>query len=168
MFLSLFFAVSFVFAEEHFTGKMLIMGWGFDENDTRMQTNTAISAIIKYLEAAIYQMDYDENDEPSTVIELYERTDARYAGDRESVYIYLNTRSDEDYMDRCIEISFYILIDEQYGSKRYVLQKYTLIVSHKNYSWAEAVQEDKGSWRLIMKNDNAYEFFINYLERLRR
>ena len=166
IFLSLFFATSFIFAQEHLTGKMLIMGWGFDERDTRMQTNTAINAIIKYLEAAIYQMNYDENDEPATLIELYTRTDARYTRNMEGVYIYFNIRSDADsdegdYLDRYMEINFYIL-----GDGRNYAQLYKLIISHKNYRWSS--QDERGSWNLVMRNDNAHDFFIDYIEKLKR
>jgi len=166
IFLSLFFAASFIFAQEHLTGKMLIMGWGFDENDTRAQTNTAIDAMIKYVEAAIYQMSYDESDEPSTLIELYKRTDARYTRNMEGVYIYFNIRSDEDsdegdYLDRYVEINFYILSDERNNA-----QLYKLIISHKNYRWAS--QNENGTWNLVMRNNNAHDFFINYIEKLRR
>ena len=161
IFLSLFFATSFVFAQEHLTGRMLIMGWGFDDNDTQAQTNTAINAIIKYFEAAIYQMSYDESDEPSTLIELYKRIDTRYTRDWEGVYIYLNVRDDQNYMDRYIEINFYILGDERNNA-----QLYKLIISNKNYRWSS--QSERGAWNLIMRNDNAHDFFINYIEKLKR
>jgi len=161
MFLSLFFVMSFIFAQEHLTGKMLIMGWGFDENDTRAQTNTAINAMIKYVEAAIYQMSYDESDEPSTLIELYKRTDARYTRNREGVYIYFNIRDAQDYMDRYVEINFYSLVDGRNNA-----QLYKLIISHKNYRWAS--QDERDAWNLMMKNDNAHDFFIDYIEKLRR
>jgi hypothetical protein len=81
-FLSLFFVISFIFAEEQFRGRMLIMGWSFVEEDTSIQTNIAIDAIIKYAEAAKYQMNSYEKSNSSCKIELYRvYKDNYYDGD---------------------------------------------------------------------------------------
>ena len=161
IFLSLFFVISFIFSEEHSTGQMLIMGWGFDETDTQMQTNNAINAIRNYLEAAKYQMSYDESGKPSSLIELYKKTDVYYNMDVDDVFVYINTRSG-DVLDRSFEFYFCILADGRTHA-----EIYKLIVSHIDYSWT-LTQDESNSWGLIMKNDDAYNFFVNHIEKYRK
>ena len=161
MLLFLFFVMSFIVAQEHRAGNMLIMGWGFEESDTPMQTNTAINAIIRYLDAARYQMSYDVSNEPSCLMELYKETEV-YDIDVEDVYIYINRRSEDNIMDRYIEFDFFILTEGQTYAERY-----KLILSHVNYGWT-LTQSERNSWRLIMKNDKAYDFFANHIRKFRR
>jgi len=65
------------------------------------------------------------------------------------------------YIDRYVEINFYSLINGRNNA-----QLYKLIISHKNYGWAS--QDERGAWNLMMRNDNAHDFFVNYIEKLRR
>jgi hypothetical protein len=178
IFLSLFFVVSFLFAEEQIRGRMLIMGWFFEEEDTSIQTNMAIDAIIKYAQAARYQMNSKERYNPSSKIELY-RVYEDYSYDGEnfegvSVYIYINNNiinsveeypgkilfAGDDYHDRYIEIDFYIIYNK-------IPSKYKLVMYYNGYNW---MSNNKGDnrYKLISRDDDAYNFFIYEIEKLRR
>ncbi|MDR1230015.1 MAG: hypothetical protein LBK61_01295 [Spirochaetaceae bacterium] len=179
MFLSLFFAISFVFAEEQFRGRMLIMGRYFAEEDTSTQTNIAIDAIIKYAEDAKYQMNSYERFNYSCKIELYRvGKDSYYNGglfEDSRIFVYIKAEitdsaiisnsniiefSGNDYHDRCIEIDFYIVHNE-------TPSKYKLVLYYNNYNWLEN-NEGNNQYELFEKDDSAYDFFIYELEKLRR
>jgi hypothetical protein len=162
------FVVSFIFGEEQYMGKMLIMGWGFFGEDTSMQTNIAIDAVIKYAEAAKAQMNSYEIFNPSCKIELYRvYKDDHYEGEFFEdirVFVYINSNAIKndglDYYDRYIEIDFYIIYDG-------VPSKYKLVLYYNNYNWLKNNKEN-GQYELIDKGDSAYEFFISEIEKLRR
>jgi hypothetical protein len=156
----LFFAASAVFAEDHLSGKMLIMGWQFAEEDTPARTNIAIDAMIKYAEAAEYQMS-SEIPGPSCRIELYKSIfsydDADFV---EGVYIYINSKNEDDYRDRYIEINFYIFYNG-------LPEKYKLVLNYNNYNWLRK-NDEKRLWTLVMRDKPAYDFFVSEIEKLRR
>jgi hypothetical protein len=159
IFLSLLFVMSNVFPEEHLTGKMLIMGWNFIPNDTALQTNLAVDALQRYVEAAYYQMISEEGYEGSCRIELYASV-YRYDRLNEGVFIYIYSKSVDHYLNRFIEIDFYIM------RNGYAL-KYKLVLNYHNYKWSEDIEE-KNTWELALKDEPAYDFFVSYLETLRR
>jgi hypothetical protein len=177
--LFLYFVMSFTFAEEQNRGKSLIMGWFFDEEDTSIQTNMAINAIINYAEAARLQMNSSERYNSSCKIELYRvYRDVFYDGEyfeMPRVFIYINMDiiidsmiedsnilifESEDYHDRYIEIDFYIIYNE-------VPSKYKLVLYYNDYNW---IKSNKGNnrYELISRDDGAYDFFINEVGKLRR
>ncbi|MDR1221583.1 MAG: hypothetical protein LBL07_01715 [Tannerella sp.] len=176
--LLLFFVISFIFAEEQFRERMLIMGWDFVEEDSSIQTNIAIDAIIKYAEAAKYQMNSYEKFDPSCKIELYRvHNDNYYDGEffeYSRIFVYVNSAvvdsyiinpniiifDSDDYHDRYIEIDFYIIPDG-------IPSKYKLVFYYNNYNW---IENNKGNnrYELTEKGDNAYDFFISEIEKLRR
>ena len=177
VFLSLFFVMSFIFAEEQVRAKMLIMGWHFAEEDTSTQTNMAIDAIIRYAEAARFQMNSYERYTPSCKIELYRvHKDNFYNGDyftNVRVFIYINDiinldaeYSDiiifdgADYHDRYIEMDFYI----HYNG---VPSKYKLVLYYNGYNW---IRNNKGNnqYELISRDNEAYDFFVSEINKLRR
>lgn len=145
----------------HETGRMLIMGWEFDNNDTSIQTNIAIEAIIMYVEAAKYQMS-SELTSPSPRIELYKSNisyeDITYP--QGGVFIYINSKSRHDYLDRYVEIVYYILNNGQQ-------EEYKLILNYNNYRWLENNNE-KYLWTLVASDQSAYDFFILEIKKLRR
>jgi hypothetical protein len=148
-----------IFSEEHLTGKMLIMGWGFTEEDTPLQNNIAIDAITNYAEAAKYQMMWDENDNYVCQIALYVNI-FTYNNDFEAVYIYINSKSKDNVLDRYIEFDFFI-------NQNDVLLAYKLVLNFNNYKWSEDVNE-KGTWRLVMEKEPAYDFFVSWVNSLRK
>jgi hypothetical protein len=169
----------FIFAEEQFgREKMLIMGWNFVEEDTSIQTNIAIDAILKYADAAKYQMNSYEKFNPSCKIELYRiYRDSYYDGDffeDPCVFVYINSRIrdfdiinqntiifySDDYHDRYIEIDFYIFYNG-------IPSKYKLVLYYNNYSWIENNQESN-QYELIGTGEDAYGFFIYEINKLRR
>ena len=178
MFLSLFFVMSFIFAEEQLRGKMIIMGWRFTEEDTATQTNMAVNAIIRYAEAARFQMSSNERYNPSCKIELYRvYKDDFYNGEifeDARVYIYINNILDDiikmsngiffnggnDYHDRYIEIDFYIFYNG-------MSSKYKLVLYYNDYNWIEN-NRGNNQYELISMDDTAYDFFIYEIEKLRR
>jgi hypothetical protein len=157
---------------------MLIMGWAFSEEDTSIQTGIAIDAILKYAEAAKYQMNSYEKFDQSCKIELYKvYKDAYYDGEffeYSQFFVYINssvTNSDiidpniisftgDDYYDRCIEIDFYIIYNG-------MPSKYKLVLYYNDYAWLET-NKGNNQYELIAKDDNAYDFFISAIEKLRR
>jgi hypothetical protein len=177
-FLSLFFAVSFIFAEEQFRGKMLIMGWSFAADDTSIQTNIAIDAITKYAEAAKDQMNSYERFNSSCKIELYRvYKDNYYDGDffeDPCVFVYINSAildvdiinqsiiifDSDDYHDRYIEIDFYIVYNG-------IPSKYKLVLYYNDYNWIKN-NEGSNQYELVRSGDDAYNFFISEIEKLRR
>jgi hypothetical protein len=154
-----------VFPEEHGTGKMLIMGWEFVENDSSLQTNIAIEAITKYAEAAKYQMMSEERYNPSCRMELYKEN---YFYDYESyrdifherVFIYITVKNEDDYRDRYIEINFYTVRDG-------LLSRYKLVMNYNNYRWLKN-NDEKDMWELVMRDEPAYDFFISWVENLKK
>jgi hypothetical protein len=148
-----------LFSEEHSTGKMLIMGWGFTEEDTPLQTNIAIDAILHYAEAAKHQMMWDENDGYVCQIELYV-SKYQYMQTFEGVYIYINSKDPDNVLDRYIEIDFYINQDN-------VSLAYKLVLNFNNYKWS-ADTDEKGIWRLVMEKEPAYDFFFFFFNNLRK
>jgi hypothetical protein len=177
VFLVLLFISFSIFAEEHDIGKMLIMGWYFDEDDTSIQTNMAINAIINYAEAARLRMNSYERYDSSCKTELYRvYNDVFYDGryfEISSVFIYINITMDsmiknsniiifqsEDYHDRSIEIDFFIIYNE-------IPSKYKLVLYYNDYNW---IKNNKGNnqYELISRGDRAYDFFINEIRKLRR
>jgi hypothetical protein len=66
----------------------------------------------------------------------------------------------DDYHDRCIEIDFY----NNYNG---VPSKYKLVLYYNNYNW---IKNNKGNnqYELIGGGDDAYDFFISEIEKLRR
>jgi hypothetical protein len=150
-----------VFAEEHLTGKMLIMGWRFEENDTSLQTNIAIDAIMKYAEASKYQMNSYEEYNPSCRVELYqEKHFYDYESFKNGYFIYINTKSEGDYHNRYMEINFYIVYDG-------LPSKCKLVFNYNNYRWLKN-NDEKDMWELIMNGESAYDFFVSEIEKLRR
>ncbi|GHT81458.1 hypothetical protein FACS1894130_13190 [Spirochaetia bacterium] len=148
------------FTEEHLTGKMLIMGWNFEEEDSPLQTNIAIDAIIKYVEASKYQMNSFEKNNPSCRMELYrEKPIYEYESFQNSFFMYINIK-DDYYHDRYIEIDFYIIHNE-------IPSKFKLVLNYNNYKWSKN-NEEKNQYEIIMKGDSAYDFFISEIEKLRR
>jgi hypothetical protein len=180
MFLLFLFFVSSVFGDDvQYRGKMLIMGWGFFEEDTSIQTNIAIDAVIKYAEAAKYQMNSYEKFDPSCKIELYRvhSDNSYYDGEffeHPRIFVYVNSAvvdyniinpntmifDSDDYHDRYIEIDFYIIHNG-------IPSKYKLVFYYNNYNW---IKNNKGNnrYELIGRDDNAYDFFISEIEKLRR
>jgi hypothetical protein len=73
--------------------RLLIMGWDFVEEDTSIQTNIAIDTIIKYADAAKYQMNFYEKINSSCKIELYRvYKDSYYDGElfeNPCVFVYI-------------------------------------------------------------------------------
>jgi hypothetical protein len=159
IFLVLLFVAFCIFPEEHYTGKMLIMGWGFDTNDTSLQTNIAIDAILNYVSAAKLHMTSEERYDPSCRIELYENIFG-YNRLYDEVYIYINRKSEDDYFDRYIEVNFYIVQNGFAG-------KYKLVLNFNGYKWS-ADTDEKGAWELALRNEPAYDFFVSWLETHRR
>jgi hypothetical protein len=159
IFLFLLFATISIFSEEHFIGKMLIMGWSFENNDTSLQTNIAIDSILKYVEAAKYQMTSEERYNPSCRIELYENIYG-YNRSSEGVYIYINRKSVDDYFNRYIEIDFFIVQNR-------LAAKYKLVLNFNDYKWSED-NDEKNTWELVIKNEPAYDFFVSWIETLKR
>jgi hypothetical protein len=166
--LLLLLVVSFISAQENYSGRTLIMGWEFAEDDTSLQTNIAIDAITGYAEAAKYQMYSSEKYNPSCKIELYRVYKDDYYDDGEHfetarVYVYINSNvlnNDHfDYHNRYIEINFYII----YNGKPL---KYMLILYYNNYNWIENYNEE--DYKLVATGDNAYYFFISEIEKLKR
>jgi len=147
------------FSQVHETGRMLIMGWAFEEKDTSLQTNIAINAILSYVEAAKYQMMSEERYNPSFQIELYRNINF-YEPLHEGVFIYINSRDTEDYFDRFIEINFYIR-----QSNWEIL--YKLVLNYNNYNWLKN-NDESDMWEFILNGEPAYNFFISWLELLRR
>jgi hypothetical protein len=177
--LFLFFVVSFTFAQEQFRGRFLIMGWSFVDEDTSIQTNIAIDAIINYAAAARLQMSSEEEYNPSCKIELYRvNRDNFYNGgsfETSRIYIYVNINNTtdsltydsnivifggEDYHDRYIEIDFYIIHNE-------IPSKYKLVLYYNDYNW---IKSNKGNnqYELISRDDGAFNFFISEVEKLKR
>jgi hypothetical protein len=159
IFLVLLFVAFCIFPEEHYTGKMGIMGWRFDTHDTSLQTNIAIDAILKYVSAAKQHMTSEERYDPSCRIELYENIYG-YNRSHDEVYIYINRKSEDDYFDRYIEIDFYIPQNEY-------ADKYKLLLNFNGYKWSEDTDE-KDTWELVFKNEPAYDFFVSWIETLRK
>jgi hypothetical protein len=145
----------------HEIGSMLIMGWKFDDNDTSMQTNIAIDAIIMYVEAAKYQMS-SELTSRYPRIELYKLNDSYddTVYPQGGVFIYINSKDRYDYLNRYIEIVFYILKNGQQ-------EKYKLVLNYNNYSWLKNNNEEN-LWTLVMSDQSAYDFFIFEIKKLRR
>jgi hypothetical protein len=161
-------AASFIFGDEQQMGRMLIMGWIFSREDTSIQTNTAIDAVIKYAEAAKNQMDSYERLNPSCKIELYRvHKDNYYDGgffEDTRFFVYINSNILEndgaDYHDRYIEIDFYI-------TSNGIPAKYKLVLYYNNYNWLKNNKKNN-QYELISWDDNAYGFFISEIEKLRR
>jgi hypothetical protein len=155
------------FSENSFTGKkQLIMGWVFTNEDSAQQTNVAIEAILKYVEAARYQMESYEKYNPSCEIELYrDKYMVHSPEENESgrVFIYVIERSDSDYHDRYIEINFYI--KEDIFDK--LFHKYILVLYYNNYNWLE---NNNGEYyfELLKKGGSAFNYFISKIEEFRR
>jgi hypothetical protein len=168
VFLLFLFFASFNFGDERYMERMLIMGWTFAEEDTSIQTNIAIDAMVKYAEAAKTQMNSYERFTPSCKIELYRvYKDNYYEGESfedARVYVYINSNVAENgsfnYHDRYIEIDFYIIYNG-------MPSKYKLVLYYNGYNW---LRTNKGNnrYELVARDDNAYDFFIAGLERLRR
>jgi hypothetical protein len=144
---------------EHYTGKMLIMGWGFTKEDTPLQNNIAIDAILSYAEAAKYQMMWDIDDNPVCQIELYASIFS-YIRNYEAVYIYINVKDADNVLDRYIEIDFY-------ANQNNASLLYKLVLNFNNYKWA-ANADERGQWKLIMEKEPAYDFFVSWVNSLRR
>jgi uncharacterized protein (UPF0333 family) len=159
IFLVLLFVAFYIFFDVYYTGKMLIMGWGFDIHDTSLQTNMAIDAILNYVSAAKQHMTSEERYDPSCRIELYENIFG-YNRSYDEVYIYINRKSEDDYFDRYIEIDFYI-------TQNGYADKYKLVLNFNGYKWSEDTSE-KGTWELVLRNEPAYDSFISWIETLRR
>jgi len=155
------------------------MGWEFVEEDTSVQTNKAVDAIIRYAEAAKSQMEAYERYNPSCKIELYK--DKSYSSNStraDGVYIYIafTITSDDDidviedsniiilnshdYHDRCIEIVFYI-------NYRGTPSKYKLVLYYNNQNLIENNKENN-RYELISRGNTAYDFFISEIQKLRR
>jgi hypothetical protein len=156
--LFLIFVTSGVYSEDHFSGRMIIFGWAFDEYDSSVQANNAINTILKYIEAARYQMISSERYNPSCQIGLYK---SKYGHDRfyETVHIFITRDYTDDYYYRHIEVDFY-------NPDNAVLYK-LILNSNDDYKWSEGTLE-KNAWELVYKNEQAYDIFISWIERLKR
>jgi len=149
-----------IFAQEHHIGKMLIMGWYFFEDDSPFQTDYAVDAIINYAEAAKNQMTSKiSNYYPPYTIELYKNV-YPFNESYDGVFIYINSKSAEDYFNRFIEINFHFVVN---GSTL----KYKLVLYYDNYKWSEDDNE-KGMWELIAEDNLAYGFFVSNISKLKR
>jgi hypothetical protein len=158
IFLFLMFVTFGVFSEEYYIGKMLIFGWSFSKNDTSLQTNIAIDSLLKYVEAAKNQMISSERYNPSCKIGLYKDI-SRHNRSHDAVYIYINRDIIDDYFYRHIEVDFYIAQNAA---------KYKLILnSNDDYEWSEDTI-DENTWELINRDDPAYNFFVFWIDALRR
>ena len=149
-----------IFAQNHLSGKMMIMGWGFIEEDSALQTNNAIDAFLRYAEAARLQTTWDENDNPAGRIELYEFV-YEFFYDYEAAYISINVADKGDVLNRFIEIDFYT-------TDNYItMNGYKLVFSYSGYKWQED-EDEKGLWNIALTGDNAYNFFRSWLNGLRQ
>ena len=160
----LIFSTFFAFSETNETGKMLIMGWEFNENDPVLQTNIAIDAILHYLEAAKLQMS-SELSSTSPHIELYKFVypfdDIIYNKGAAFIYIDLKSNSVDDYFDRYIEIIFYVIVNG-------LQENYKLVLNYQNYSWVKNNDIKLLFWKLILEDELAYNFFITEINNFRR
>jgi hypothetical protein len=146
-------------------GKQLILGWGIEREDSDLQTNMAIDSLLKYLEAAKYQMWSFEKEIPSCQIELYRnRLYFEDMFDEEEInqgfYVYINNRSKSDYYDRYIEINLYLLENR-------IPVWYKLVIYYNNYNWFNR-SDEKEYLEFVLRGEDAYELFINKIEELRR
>jgi hypothetical protein len=160
VYLLFLFAVLGIFAEEPETmKKTLIMGWAFAEEDSRLQTNLAVNAALKYAEAALYQMSSYEKYDSSCQIELY-REMYDYENFTGGVYVYIVSGNEKDYHNRYIEINFYTV---ENGSST----KYKLALYYNDYSRMKNDPEMDG-WNLISSDIPAYKFFVHEIKRFER
>jgi hypothetical protein len=142
------------------------MGWYFMNEDSARQTNIAIEAILKYVEAARYQMESYEKYNPSCKIELYRDKYILYSpekNERGRVFIYIDDRNNSDYHNRYIEINFSIR-NSFFGK---LFHKYILVLYYNNYNWLENDNREY-YFELLEEDEQAFNYFVSRIERLRR
>jgi hypothetical protein len=166
--LAVLFLSFYINAEEYeLVGKQLIMGWYFEAQDTYSQSNIAIDAILKYAEAAEYQMNSYERYAPSCQIELYRERILHDGNEDAGVFIYINNKS-EDYHDRYIEINFYVhenaVID--FAIRERARVRYKLVFFYNGYNFWDS-GEERYSWYLVSKDKAARDFFISEIKKMK-
>ncbi|MDR1506202.1 MAG: hypothetical protein LBI67_03785 [Treponema sp.] len=145
----------------------LIFGWAFEDRDTDIQTNIAIEAILKYMEAARHQMNSYERYNPSCQIELYRKLSLSYnddfvdvkAGGAVFIYITSRSRGDIDYHNRYIVVNFFLPEGKRFRG-------YKLVLYHNNYNWLEGYNGE--AMELYEEDEPAFDFFISEVTKFRR
>jgi len=144
-----------IFAQEHRIGRFLIMGWMFSNSDTILQSNCAVDSLLYYLEAAKHQMYSEERYELSGQIVLYKETISSNTNFTPQFYIYINSRSDTDYLDRCMEFAIFT-----YDNNNNPV-KYTLAIFYNNYDWFLYSAERREYLDIYLNGEEAYEFIFS-------
>jgi hypothetical protein len=102
-----------------------------------------------------------EASNPICQIELYRDISYYRPGyARKGIFIYITGRSNSDYNDRYIEFNYFALKDG-------ISIKYNLVLFYNTYSWLDKDPQKK-VWKLISKNDEAYNFLRQEIESFRK